>query len=77
MKLEHIKNLLEISCIFNSSSINHSFTIGVDDTLMVKCIKDTFILEVSSSENLHIEYYTSIDGAAEALYKRIYPNKKN
>lgn len=77
MKLEHIKNLLEISCNFNSSSINHSFSIGEDDTLMVKCIKDTFILEVSSSENLHVEYYTSIDQAAEALYRRIHPNNTN
>ncbi|MGK7377330.1 hypothetical protein ACSFXN_05775 [Planococcus sp. 1R117A] len=77
MKLEHIKNLLQISCNFNTSSISHSFSIGVDDTLMVKCIKGTFILEVTSSENLQVEYYTSIDQAAEALYEKIHANKTN
>jgi len=71
MKLEHIKNLLQISCNFNTSTISHSFSIGVDETLTVKCLKNTFILEVTSSENQKIEYYTSIDEAAKALHKKI------
>ncbi|SDI05006.1 hypothetical protein SAMN04487975_11169 [Planococcus glaciei] len=77
MKLEHIKNLLQISCNFNTSTISHSFSIGAEETLTVKCLKDTFILEVTSSENQHIEYYTTVDEAAEALHKRIHAAKTN
>ncbi|MDN7229390.1 hypothetical protein QWY22_09320 [Planococcus liqunii] len=77
MKLEHIKNLLQISCNFNTSTISHSFSIGAEDTLTVKCLKDTFILEVTSSENQKIEYYTSIDEAAKALYNKIQATETN
>ena len=77
MKLEHITNLLQISCNFNTSSISHSFTIGEEDTLAVKCIQGTFILEVRSSENQEVEYYLSIDEAAEALYKKIHSSETN
>ncbi|TWT25815.1 hypothetical protein [Planomicrobium sp. CPCC 101110] len=72
MKLEHIKSLLELSCTFNFSFISHSFTIGVEETLTVKCLKDTYILEVTSTENQQVDYYTSIDQAAEALYYKIH-----
>lgn len=75
MKLEHIKNLLQISCTFNTSSISHSFTIGERDELTVKCLKDTFILEVTSTENPQVEYFTSIDQAAEVLYQKIHAGK--
>lgn len=71
MNLEHIKNLLQLSCNFNTSSISHSFNLGLEHMLTVKCLKNTFILEVISSENKQIEYYTSIDQAAEALQKKI------
>lgn len=72
MKLEHIKSLLQLSCNFNTSSIHHSFSIGAKDTLTVKCLKDTFILEISSTEDVQAEYYTSIDEAAKALYEKIH-----
>lgn len=77
MKLEHIKNLLQISCNFNFSSITHSFTIGKEDTVKVQCLKDTYILEVTSSENQRVEYFTSIDQAAEALYEKIHHHNAN
>lgn len=75
MKLEHIKNLLQLSCTFNFSTISHSFTIGMEETVTVKCLRDTYILEVTSSENQQVEHYTSIDQAAEALYEKIQANK--
>ncbi|MGI2328974.1 hypothetical protein [Planococcus sp. YIM B11945] len=77
MKLEHIKSLLQLSCTFNFSSISHSFTIGEKETLTVKCLKDTYLLEVTSNEKQQAEYYTSIDQAAQALYIKINANKTN
>ena len=77
MKLEHIKNLLQISYNFNMYSISHSFTIGEEDTLTVKCLKGTFILEIASSEHRQVEYYLSIDQAANALYQKIHSNEKD
>lgn len=77
MKLEHIKNLLQLSCNFNFSSITHSFTIGKEDTIKVKCLKNTYVLEVTSSENQSVEYFTSIEQAAEALYEKIQSSNMN
>ncbi|PSL36308.1 hypothetical protein B0H99_107129 [Planomicrobium soli] len=75
MKLEDIKNLLKISCNFNISSISHSFMIGEEDIVTVKCLKETFILEVTSSKQSKAEYYLSIDQAAQALYEKIHSTK--
>ncbi len=75
MTFEHIKNLLQLSCDFNSSSISHSFTVDKGDILKARCIKDTFIFEVTSTTNQQVEYYLSVDEAAEALYKKITPIK--
>lgn len=67
---KHIKNLLQLSCNVNTSSISHSFTIDKGDILEVRCIKDTFVLEVTSTTNQQVEYYLSVDEAAEAsLYE--------
>lgn len=71
VKIEHIKNMLQLSCNFNTSSIYHSFEIGNEENILVKCIRGTFIIEVTSSEGQPAQYYTSIDKAAEALYEKI------
>lgn len=71
MTFDHIKKLLQLSWNFNTSSISHSFSIGEENQVTVRCITNTFILEVTSSETRQIDYYTSIDLAAEALYKKI------
>lgn len=71
MTFDHIKNLLQLSWNFNTSSISHSFSIGGENQVTVRCITNTFILEVTSSETRQVDYYTSIDLAAEALYKKI------
>lgn len=71
MKLEHIQDLLQIMCDFNTSYITHTFTIGEKDVLVVKCIKGTYILEVAFSKSQRIEYYTSINEAAAGVYKEV------
>lgn len=77
MEFEHIKSLLQLSCTFNFSSITHTFHLELEDTLTVKCLKDTYILEVTSSKYQQVNYYTSIDRAAEALYEKIRADKNN
>lgn len=71
MTYDHIKNLLQLSLNFNTSSISHSFSIGEGEWLTVRCIASTFILEVTSSTDQQVDYYTSVDQAAEALYQKI------
>ena len=75
MTFNHIKDLLQLSLNFNASTISHTFSIGEEDQLTVRCITGTFILEVTSSENQQIDHYTSLDQAAEALYKKINADK--
>ncbi|MDQ0427496.1 hypothetical protein QOZ98_000321 [Planomicrobium stackebrandtii] len=76
MKLNHIKDLLIITCNFNASTITHTFAIDDgEDALIVKCIKDTFIIEITSRESRHIEQYTSVDQAAERLFNKMDSNK--
>ncbi|TWT07681.1 hypothetical protein FQV26_07655 [Planococcus sp. CPCC 101016] len=74
MQLETIKNLLQISLTFNTSFITHSFAIGEEDGLHVKCLRDPFVLEITCSKTQQREYYVSVDQAAEVIYERIYAN---
>ena len=73
MQLETIKNLLQISRTFNTSFITHSFAIGEEDALHVKCLRDPFVLEITCSKTQRSEYYISVDQAAEVIYARIHP----
>lgn len=76
MKLSYIKDLLLITCHFNNSKISHTFAIDEgEDALIVKCINDTFILEIKSRESRHVEYYTSIVQAAERIFNKMDSNK--
>lgn len=73
MNFNHIKDLLQITCHFNTSQITHTFSINESkDTLTVRCIKDTFILEITTSESHNTEYHTSIDEAAKSLFNKIH-----
>lgn len=73
MNLHYIKELLLITCHFNTSQITHTFSIkDSKDTVTVTCIKDTFILEITTSESHAIEHHTSIDEAAESLFNKIH-----
>lgn len=72
MKLGTIKSMLQISCTFNTSFIVHSFAIGEDDALHVKCLENTFLLEIACSKTLKRYYYVSVAEAAEAIHERIY-----
>ena len=71
MTFEHIKSLLQISTTFNTSSIHHSFEIGDEEIIRVKCLPHIFILEITSDASQQVEHYLSIDEAAQALYTRI------
>lgn len=73
MKLENIKELLQIICNFNNSNITHTFAVkGSDETLTVICIQETFILEITSNEQEITKHFTSIDEAAEFINEKIH-----
>lgn len=71
MTYDHIKTLLQLSLNFNTSTISHSFSIGGETQLMVRCVPGTFIIEVISSETQQVDHYVSIESATDALYKKI------
>ncbi len=75
MQLETIKNLLQISCNFNASSITHSFAVNQEDTLNVRCLKDTFVLEITSSKTQQKEHYVSVEKASKVIYERTHVNQ--
>jgi hypothetical protein len=70
MQLETIKKLLQISCVFNTSSINYSFVVGRKETLHVKGLMSTFVLEITSSKTQQKEHYISFEKAANVIYER-------
>lgn len=73
MKLENIRELLEIMCNFNHSAITHTFAVeGSDEKLTVICIQETYILEVTSSEHEETKNFSSVDEAANFLYGKIH-----
>ena len=71
MELEHIKNLLQLMYNFNMTSISHSVSIGEQNVITVRCLPHTYILEVTSSETGEMDYYISIEEAAEVLHEKI------
>lgn len=77
MKMAHIQSLLELSQNFNSSEIVHSFSIGRENHLQVKFLKEDHVFEVTSTNDLKVNHYSSIKQAADALYEEIQSKNSN
>ncbi|WP_211656262.1 hypothetical protein [Planococcus alpniumensis] len=70
MQLETIQNLLQISCHFNTSSITHSFVVNQGESLTVRCLKDTFVLEITSSKTQQKKQYLSVEQASTEIFEQ-------
>ncbi|WP_156889976.1 hypothetical protein [Planococcus lenghuensis] len=71
MKLENIKELLETVCQYNTVNIMQTFTKDETDWIIVRCLPNTKILELTFVQTQTLEYHESIDEAAGLIATQI------
>lgn len=72
MKKEHIQTLLETICQYNNVRITQIFSKDDTEGLLVKCIPDTQVLELTYLQTGTVEHYESIKEAVEVIYNSLY-----
>lgn len=72
MKKESIRALLETICEYNNVRITQTFTKENVDQILVKCVPNTQILELTYLHTGTIEQYLSVIEAAEVIHQALY-----
>lgn len=72
MKKESIRALLETICEYNNVRITQTFTKDDVNQILVKCVPDTQILELTYLQTGTIEQYQSVIEAAEVIHLALY-----
>lgn len=72
MKKESIQNLLETICEYNNVRITQTFTKESVDHILVKCVPNTQILELTYLHTGAIEQYQSVTEAADVIHQALY-----
>lgn len=72
MKKESIHALLETICEYNNVRITQTFAQDSVDRILVKCVPNTHILEMTYLETGIVEQYESVDEAAEVIFRSLY-----
>lgn len=72
MKKESICALLETICEYNNVRITQTFAKENVDQILVKCVPNTQILELTYLHTGTIEQYQSVTEAAEVIHQALY-----
>lgn len=72
MKKESIHTLLETICEYNNVRIAQTFAKDSIDRILVICVPDTRVLELTYLETGAIEQYATTTEAAEVVYQTLY-----
>lgn len=72
MRKEYIQVLLETTCQYNNVRITQTFFKDDTEWLLVKCIPDSQILELTYVLTETVEHYESIKEAVEVIYHSLY-----
>lgn len=72
MKKESIRSLLETICEYNNVRITQTFTKENVDQILVKCVPNTQVLELTYLQTGTIEQYQSATEAAEVIHQALY-----
>ncbi|WP_050180564.1 hypothetical protein [Domibacillus robiginosus] len=71
MSLNHLKEMLQMLCYFNSVEITHTFSKHGQAFLTASCKKNTETIQLTFLENQTIEYYADIEEAATVIERII------
>jgi hypothetical protein len=71
LKLEDIKEIIKTVCFYNTVNITQTFCKDDVECIIVKCVKNTSILELTFVQTEQVMYYKSIDEAAKAIEMEI------
>ncbi|AQQ55287.1 hypothetical protein B0X71_19095 (plasmid) [Planococcus lenghuensis] len=69
--LKHIKELLTTISQYHTVNITQNFTKMGTDWIQVKCLPDTRVLELTYIQTQVVEYYESIDDAANIIASQL------
>ncbi|CEG21393.1 hypothetical protein BN1080_00303 [Planococcus massiliensis] len=72
MKKESIRSLLETICEYNNVRIIQTFTKENVDQILVKCVPNTQVLELTYLHTGTVEQYQSVTEAAEVIHQALY-----
>lgn len=72
MKKESIQTLLETICEYNNVRITQTFAKDSIDWILVKCVPNTRILELTYLETGTVQQYESVTEATEVIYQSLY-----
>ncbi|MCJ1907663.1 hypothetical protein [Planococcus ruber] len=72
MKKESIRSLLQTICEYNNVRITQTFTKENVDQILVKCVPNTQVLELTYLHTGTVEQYQSVTEAAEVIHQALY-----
>lgn len=72
MKKESIQTLLETICEYNNVRITQTFAKDSTDWILVKCVPNTRILELTYLETGTVQQYESVTEATKVIYQSLY-----
>lgn len=75
MKIKHISDLLSTISQYNNVRITQTFTSQTKDLIIVRCVPNTTILELTFLETSTVERYTTIEEAAVVIELRLTKSK--
>lgn len=71
MSLDNLKKMLEVLRYYNTVDITHTFKNGGQPLLVVCCLENTTIIQVTTVKDQSVKYYDCIEEAAAAIEKLV------
>lgn len=67
MNINHITELLNTICQYNSVRITQTFTLDNEDLILASCVPDTTILELTFLKTSKVESFNTVEEAAAVI----------
>lgn len=72
MEKPHIQVLLKTICQYNNVRITQTFTKDDTDWILVKCVPNSEVLELTYLQTGEVECYKSVEEAVKVIYDALY-----
>ena len=67
MSKESIVKMLQTLCKYNNVAITHTFDFDDQPMVIIKCVKDTKVIQITYLENNSIKLFTNLEDAAKEI----------
>lgn len=69
MSKENLVNMLKNLCEYNDVHIEHTFSINNQPQITVKCVKDTYRIEIIYLDSQTVKLFDNIEEAAVTIHQ--------